>query len=163
VRRHGFELVRWIDDRSLHRKEMKDYVTLATTSDTQQSVAVVPDGYVAIRAHGRIYHRFLEADLGTVTGHSTKDGRRDWARKCRAYLEYYRSGAFLKRYGARGLRVLTVTTSEQRLSTLRTVTVNAGGRQLFLFTTFARLAHADVLTDPIWQPAHDDELQPLIA
>jgi hypothetical protein len=159
---NGYELLRWIDDKSLRRAEQKDYVVLRGPSGSQQRVAVVPDGYFALKVGKRIYHRFLETDLGTVTGQASKPGRRDWARKVAAYLEYYKSGGYLRRYGAQGIRVLTVTTTDSRLHTLQSVTEASGGRQLFLFTTFARLASADALTGPIWRQPHVDGLQALV-
>jgi hypothetical protein len=57
----------------------------------------------------------LEIDLRTVTGVASVWGKRDWARKVSAYLEYYRSGNYQERYKTQSLRILTVMTGEKRL------------------------------------------------
>jgi hypothetical protein len=162
ARRHGWRVRAWLDDKRLRRSEARDHVELPGQDGATYRVAIVPDGYFALQVGKRVYHRFVEADRGTVTGQASKEQRRDWVRKVRAYLAYYESGQYLDRYGARGLRVLTVTTSERRLGNLKQITEAAGGWQMFYFTTFDRLRSADPLTDPIWQIAASDGLHPLI-
>jgi hypothetical protein len=100
--------------------------------------------------------------MGTTTGMYAKYGRRDWARKVVACIEYYRSGKYQERYGTRSMRVLTVTTSDHRLANLKAVTEKVGGKGRFWFTTFERVRAADMLADPIWLKAGNDELFTLI-
>ena len=77
----------------------------------EQKVSVVADGYFWLDT-GKNYHQFLEIDLRTVTGQYSDPGLKDWARKIRAFSEYYRSGKYQRRYPEAGssMRVLTVTT-----------------------------------------------------
>lgn len=158
---NDFEIEDWLDDKSLKRSQMRDYVTLKGTGGAEERAAVVPDGYFRLHAGEYVYHHFLEVDRRTVTGEASDWGRRDWARKVRAYLEYYRSGLYEKRYETQGLRILTVTTGERRLANLREITEKAGGKARFWFTTFDQVSAASVLTSPIWQVASKDGLHSL--
>jgi hypothetical protein len=128
----------------------------------RQKVAVVPDGYFVLETKDKVFHCFLEADRGTVVGRSSRWQTRDWRRKILAYVEYHRCGAFTKRYGGRGLRVLTVTTGETRLANLRAITEEAGGKARFWFTTFDQVTPATVLTEPIWKVAGREDLHQLV-
>lgn len=154
----GWEVVRWIDDRSLRRREMKEYVTIPGETGR---VAIVPDGIFSLVRGQALFHHFLEVDLRTVVGLSGKSGRRDWARKVKAYLAYYQSGQYERRYGAKKFRVLTVTTGATRLENLRRITEEAGGKAIFWFTTFEQLAVDPLLTTPIWSVAGLNEPLPL--
>ena len=52
-----------------------------------------------------------------MTVEASRWGARTWAKKVRAYLEYYQSGQYQERYGTQSLRILIVTTGERRLTT----------------------------------------------
>jgi hypothetical protein len=95
----------------------------------------------------------VEIDRGTVTGESTKWENRDWSRKVLSYLTYYHSGQYQARYQTKSLRILTITTTEKRLATLKQATEKAGGRSRFWFTTQDKATTEDILTAPIWQKA----------
>jgi Replication-relaxation len=159
---NGWQVRTWIDDKALKSAQQKEHVTLRGNEGATQQAAVVPDGYFVVDAGEFLYHHFLEVDMRTVTGEATKWGRRDWARKVRAYLEYYRSGKYEARYGTKSLRILTVTTGERRLSNLKAITTKVGGRKRFWFTTFDLATSARILTEPIWQVAGEDTPQRLI-
>lgn len=154
--KHNFSIATWLDDRSLKRQHMNDIVTLHGPQGRTQKAAVVPDGYFVLDTDQYLYHHFLEIDMSTTTGVASKWGRRDWARKVSAYLEYYRSGKYQERYKTQGLRILTVTTGEKRLANLKAATEKAGGKARFWFTTFEQIRKGDGLTDPIWQKAGEE-------
>lgn len=160
--RHNLEVTRWLDDHTLRQRGTTDYVTLKTREGGEQKVALVPDGYFILEDQQVSHHQFLETDMGTTTGMYAKYGRRDYARKVSVYLQYYRSGKYLERYGTRSMRVLTVTTSDRRLANLKAVTEKVGGKGRFWFTTFERVHTADILSDPIWSKAGSHELYSLI-
>jgi hypothetical protein len=152
------ELVRWVDDKTLRSRHWKDYVTLTTEQGAAQKVAIVPDGYgqlSTVNQNGEQINDyfFLEVDLGTSTGWADDSQQRSWARKVRAYLEYYTSGMYQARYGTQSLRILTVTTGERRLGHLLAWTERAGGKARFWFTTFAEIQQQNILSDPIWRVA----------
>ena len=153
---------RWIDDKMLRRRHTKAYVTLKETKQEEQRVALVPDGYFHLRQQQHHSHYFLETDMCTVVGLSTKSGRRDWAKKIRSYLAYTDSGQFQERYHAQSFRVLTVTTGERRLANLKKITEEVGGKARFWFTTFEQLSSETALSQSIWQVAGREGLYSLI-
>lgn len=75
-----------------------------------------------------------------------------WQDKVQRYLAYFRSSVFADRYKAtKPFRVLTVTTSAERLANMKRVTEEAGGQTWFWFSTYAALADpAVVLHRPTW-------------
>jgi hypothetical protein len=160
--RHNLEITKWLDDHTLRQQGRPDYVTLRTKEGGLQKVAIVPDGYFVLESQRSSHRQFLEIDMGTTTGMYAKYGRRDWARKVAAYLQYYRSGKYIERFGGRSMRVVTVSTSDRRLANLKAVTEKVGGKGRFWFTTFEKAQGADVLADPIWSKAGSSELFALI-
>lgn len=159
--KQNFSVATWLDDRTLKRRQMTDVVMLHGPQGRVQRAAVVPDGYFLLDTGQYLYHHFLEIDLGTVTGAASTWGKRDWARKVSAYLEYHQSGKYQERYKTQGLRILTVTTSEKRLSRLKAITEKTGGRSRFWFTTFEQVRASDILVDPIWNVASSKDLRAL--
>jgi protein involved in plasmid replication-relaxation len=154
AQRHGFHLLRWIDEQTLRRSSMKDVVTIESPDGRSERSAIVPDGYFLLHPGGdEVYHCFLEIDLATETGQAAQWSHRDFARKIISYLAYYKSGLYTKRYKAQGGRVLIITTSQQRLANLRQVVERTGGRNRFWLTTLAACRTADPLTDAIWEVA----------
>jgi hypothetical protein len=149
----GFRIEEWLDDATLRKAQNKDHVTITGPKGGKQKAAIVPDGYFHLDTGDHDYHHFLEIDLATVTGQSSRWGRRDWARKIRAYIAYYESGKYQQRYETTSLRILTVTTGERRLKNLKEITERVGGKKRFWFTTFEELTSETVLTKPIWQIA----------
>ena len=152
----------WLDEKTLKSSQMKEYVTFTGPQGGRFKAAIVPDGYFLLETPEWSFRFFLEVDRGTVTGQWDRHGRRSWARKVRAYLAYYRSGKYERRYGSSKGRVLTVTVSEKRLITLKTTTEKAGGDDRFWFTTSERVAPETVLTAPVWQKAGHSGLYALI-
>jgi hypothetical protein len=141
---------------------MTDTVVLDGPNGRKQRAAIVPDGYFVLDTGQHLYHHFLEVDLSNITGVASKWGRRDWQRKVRAYLAYYQSGKYQERYKAQGLRVLTVTTSEKRLSNLMAATEKVDGRSRFWFAVIEEVRKSDPFTDPIWRKAGSEGLHTLI-
>jgi hypothetical protein len=97
------------------------------------------------------------AELGNRLSRSSK------SEKVQAYLEYTRSGKYAERYGTRSLRVLTVTTGEKRLANLKRATEQAGGREMFWFTTVEQVGSGEgLLVAKIWQVAGQEGVSALI-
>lgn len=162
AQKHSYTVETWFDEKTLKSNQMKDTVTITSPRGASQSASVVPDGYFLLLAEGHYYHQFLETDRQTVTGNSRKWGKRTWARKVQAYVEYYRSGKYHARYHTKSMRVLTVTTGKRRLENLKLVTEESGGKARFWFTTFEQVQSSDVLVDPIWQVAGKEGLRTLV-
>ncbi len=161
AKQHALDLPVWLDDKTLKSRQMKDTVILKGDKGGREKAAVVPDSYFRLETEEDLFNFFVECDLGTVTLDARETGKRDWARKVHAYLEYYRSGAYEKRYQTKDMRVLTITRSEKRMRNLKEVTETAGGKSRFWFTTFEAIRGADILTSPIWALATRDDPQAL--
>ena len=146
-------LVSWTDEKELKKEEAYDHVFLTGPSGGTQKVAVIPDASFVIGIADRQGRFCVEIDRGTVTVSPTAWQQRGWTQKIRAYLEYYQSGAYERRYQTRSFRVLTVTTSEERLQNMRKATEEVGGDARFWFTTFEQVKADTILTEKVWYRA----------
>jgi len=141
----GYQIETWLREEEL--KVAPDRVWVEIQARQRRRIAIVPDAYFRLSTVGRRACFFLEADRATET-----QGR--WAQKIRAYLAYVHSGAYLRRYGSRSLRILTVTTGEKRvMNLLRTTAKICQPREqgLFWFTSLEHVAQDTVLDAPIWR------------
>lgn len=150
--KQGLELLAWHSESRL--KQDYDRVTVAGPRGSR-SVSVIPDSYFALQTPRGRTHFFLELDRGTMP---TKRFRG----KVEAYLAYYRSGGYQRRYQAKSLRVLTVTLSRARLASLSTVTKQAGGTVWFWFGVLPELTYKNILTEPVWTVVGSADLAPLV-
>lgn len=161
ARKKGWPL-EWIDERTLKRVEMKDYVT---DPETGGRVAVIPDGYfslyeVPIRGAPRRASFALEVDRGNMEP-------RPWKRKIRAYIAWWTTGQYQRRYQTASLRVLTVVSAARRardqaherelietgVERLRSWTEEAGGERMFWFTAAHKAHETAVFDKPVWRVA----------
>jgi hypothetical protein len=156
AQQQGFSLTEWKDERALKRDHKRDTVTLSGSGDGKSTV--IPDGYFILEKGTGLYRFFLEVDLATETVVSSIEWRRTWARKMKQYAAYFESEAYKARYGTAGGRVITVTTSEQRLANLKAATEAAGGRLRYWFSTLGNATAKNILTQPIWAVASRDSL-----
>jgi hypothetical protein len=159
------QLVTWYDELTLRQTHSKDRLKVQGAAGRTTYQVLVPDAYCRLYTPApdeHTYHLFLEIDRGGETGMSTTGSRRDYASKVRMHCRYYDSGAFANRYGGKGLRILTVTTTETRLQLLKQITEHVGGKTRFWFTTFAAINHEPILTAPIWHVATEQTLRPLL-
>lgn len=151
---YGFTVAAWVDDASLASAALQDQFDLTTSTGLTRRVAISPDGYFALTSAGspKVYRAFVEADRGT-------ESLTTWADKVAKYLGYFASDAFRKRYRARKpFRVLTVTTSDERLANLKRVTEEAGGKNWFWFTTVEAIGEPrTALFHPVWHMAGTEE------
>lgn len=145
---HGYRVEKWLGDVELKSQEMKDYVAV-NEQGTRRLVSVIPDAYFVLRLGDRRASFFLELDRATMTNSR-------WGTRVSAYLTYIHSGKYTERYQTRSLRILTVTTSEQRLMNLKKATEKAGGRDVFWFTTYDEVSPSSVFFRPIWLLASDE-------
>lgn len=153
----GYQIETWLREEEL--KVAPDRVWVETQARQRRRIAIVPDAYFRLSTAGHRACFFLEADRATET-----QGR--WAQKIRAYLAYVHSGSYLRRYGSRSLRVITVTTGEKRMVNLVRTTAQvcrADEQRLFWFATLDQIAPEAVLDAPIWRiPEHDGSI-PLLS
>jgi hypothetical protein len=157
--KNDYEIVEWLDDYHLKKAHADLKISIKSKRGNVSQVSLVPDGYFKL---GRDFngmkdaHFFIEADLGTETVENT------WKKKIQTYIGFYKTGLFSSRYGAKYPRVLTVTTSQQRLENIKKATEEIGGKKMFHFTTFENLSPETALTAPIWHVATAKELTSLV-
>lgn len=147
-KRQGWSVVDWLTESDI--KADYDRVRLP---GHRRPVALVPDSYFCIAVPERgVAHCFLELDRGTMTTDRFRD-------KAAAYVAYYRSGDYARRFEAQGFRVLTVVdgVGSGRVTSLTetTAAVHGIGRR-FWFTHIDQVDEPSVLNNPIWQIAGVD-------
>lgn len=148
AKKEGYHIDKWFDDTTLKSQAQKDYVAVPQGMGTRQ-YAVIPDSFFVLNLGSRAAAFFLELDRATMP-------QPRWTARVLAYLTYFRSGKYTARYQMKSLRILTVTTTEARLSNLQKSTRNAGGSALFWFTTLEELTASSVFFSPIWRLANDE-------
>jgi Replication-relaxation len=119
----------------------------------ESATSLIPDGYAEILTPQKPFAAFLEIDLG-------HESRPVWKRKVEEYLRYAVSGRFSERFGQPQFRVLTITTSDRRLASLRFVTASLT-EKVFWFTTLHAIAR-DGFWSPIWLRPQGDGRQALL-
>ncbi len=157
----GFTILDWKNEETLRAEHKTDIVSITGPQGSTQTTIVIPDDYFLLEKplpeenKSRILRLFVEIDRRTVTGEAKASSisQRDWAHRIQAYLAYFNSEAYSRRYGSKAGRVLTVTTGERRAQHLQEITEKTGGKARFWFTTFDNVTPETVLTAPIWTVA----------
>ncbi len=157
TRQHGLEVIRWLDEP--YFRAHKDYTMVPTAGGKQRKYPVLPDGYFLLGnvpqgATGRA-HFFLEIDRGT-------EPLDKFTPQIVAYDEYVRSDAYERRFSAKSLRILIVTTTDKRLANLQAATRRVSSASYYWFTTFDRVTCETVLTRPIWYNLTEPQPYPLV-
>ena len=119
------------------------------------SLGVIPDKVFALESYdgtGRINRTlyFLEADRGTMPVQRSGFATSSFARKLLAYEATWTQDVHRSRFGFSRMRVLTVTTSAQRLENLTAAAADLGrGKGVFLFIDAAAVSSStDLLAQP---------------
>lgn len=120
------------------------------TLERRQAVAVVPDGVFGLEFAGQPADRsyfFLEADRGTMPVTRQTLLHSSFQRKLLAYHATWQQGLHQTRFGFPRFRVLTVTSSAQRMQSMIAACRELdGGHGLFLFVEAGALLAADPFT-----------------
>lgn len=116
-------------------------------------LGVEPDRVFGLHFEGEPENRqraffFLEADRGTMPVMRKGLAQTSFARKLLAYHETWRRGLHTEHLGIPNFRVLTVTTSRERVEHLveACLSLPGGGSRLFLFTGQESLGREDILS-----------------
>jgi len=112
--------------------------------NTGKTLAITPDAFLYLTGNDKKANYFLEVDRAT-------ESNRRWRDKVRGYVEFVYSRKYYDKFKSESLRILTVTTSPERLTNLMKTTKNVDRADFFLFTTFEQIKNNDVLFDNIWQ------------
>jgi len=115
---------------------------ISVTGAKKKYFVVAPDAFFGIQSGRGKHIFFLEVDMGTET-------LSRFSEKVTAYKRYWKSRQYTEEYGFNHFRVLTVAESERRLGNLIQATGRAGGRQMFLFTTFTAI-QSDSPLGSVW-------------
>ena len=108
-------------------------------------LVVAPDAFFGLKTSEGNSFFFLEVDMGTET-------LKRFTEKITAYKQYWKTGKYHQDYEFNHFRVLTIAESKQRLSNLIEATRQAGGKQMFLFTTMSDIQR-ETPFGQIWLPA----------
>jgi hypothetical protein len=115
-------------------------------------LGVEPDGVFGLHFEGEPENRhrayfFLEADRGTMPVRRRELAQTSFLRKVMAYQEIWKQGLHRRHLGIANFRVLTVTTSSERVGHLVAASRSllGGGARLCLFSDQEKLRYADIL------------------
>ena len=151
AQQHGYALAQWVDEREF--RVMKERVV--DLSDGSEVLPFMPDGFFVLNVEEHRACFFVEIDRGTMTVSR-------FGTKVRAYISFRQSGQAVNVFQTKYFRVLTVTTGEKRLTSLRQATEKADGKDHFWFTTLDQITADKVLCEPIWQVASEVGRRPLV-
>ena len=117
------------------------------------AVPLIPDGYFEIASSQGVRAAFVEVDLGTEAAPVL-------ARKAKLYHQLAASGEFSKIFGRSQFRVLVLTTSERRLSSLRSAIAKVTDK-IFWFGTLDTLT-VEHFWSAVWLRPRGDQPQSLL-
>jgi len=109
-----------------------------------KTLAITPDAFFYLIGKKKKAYYFLEVDRAT-------ESNRRWRDKIRSYVEYVKSGKYTARFKTEALRVLTITTSKERMANLIKTTQSAENAYFFLFTTFDQIKGKNIIFQQIWK------------
>jgi len=131
-------------------------------------LGVIPDRVFALEYSDKADNRdhaffFLEADRGTMPVKRRNLTQTSFYRKLLAYEATWSQSVHRNRFGFHRFRVLTVTTSAERLRSLVEVCSQLrSGHGLFLFAHRASLERPGDVFSPIWHTARQGETASLL-
>jgi len=120
-----------------------------------KTIAITPDAFFYLLGQEKKAYYFLEVDRAT-------ESNQRWRNKVRGYVEYVNSGKYQKRFQTSALRVLTITTSEERMTNLIQTTESVENAYFFLFATFEQIKEKNIIFDSLWQPTDKKDLTSLL-
>ena len=131
--------------------QRRDPFRWSVTLKNRQKLSLIPDAVFALEVDGKPpnknrIHFFLEADRGTMPIRREHLSQTSFFRKLLAYEATWKQRLHRSRFGFHRFRVLTVTTSPQRVESLVGACKSLEcGQGLFLFGERRSLAKADPL------------------
>ena len=154
ARNNGFQIEEWLDEATF--RASPDYVELRGESGRLSLKPVYPDAYFCLVTPRGRTRFFLELDRGV-------EPRAKIRPQFAVYEAYTLSRQYEERFHARSLRILVVTTTPQRLISLKKVVAEVEGDRKYWFTTMDKAIPQSVLTAPIWEQLGDTDKTPLIS
>jgi hypothetical protein len=130
--------------------------------DTPHEIGFIPDFAFGLRFNDGSRRCFLvEIDRGTMPVSRSDHRQTSFQRKMQAYLAAYAAKQHETRFGWKAFRVLTVTTDDHRMGSMREVlrqlqVPNTPGPALFLFALRSAFQRSGPLTHP-WLDGNGDQ------
>lgn len=146
---HPEELVAEFPDQRIPAGNPFKLETQIASKGVLQPVGVVPDLVFGLRFPDGSRRCFMvEIDRGTMPISRNDIRQTSFERKMRAYLSAHAAKAHERKFGWKTFRVLTITTDDHRLSSMREalrdiIIPHSSGPALFLFATREELANVD--------------------
>jgi DNA-binding Lrp family transcriptional regulator len=162
--------VRLLSDDELHVKNgpRRPFKWSVTPSSSRLKLGVIPDRVFGLEfpdqagAPTRAFF-FLEADRGTMPVSRRNLSQTSFFRKLLAYESTWSQSIHTRRFGFHRFRVLTITSSVERLRTLLTACSQLKrGQGLFLFAERTILDRPAQILSPIWQTVRPGERASLL-
>jgi len=143
--------ISWVPEWEI--KAMKEKVN--DPENPNKTLPITPDSFFTLTGRDKKACYFLEADRAT-------ESNRRWRDKVRGYVEYVKSGRYYEKFKSKALRVLTVTTTPERMNNLINTTATVDNAYFFLFTTFKQIKENNVLFGNIWKDSATTSLTKLV-
>jgi hypothetical protein len=149
--------IRLLSPDDLRIKNMREPFQWRVDIGQRQNIGVIPDRVFGLDFNGQQSWYCLEADRGTMPITRSNLNQTSFQRKLLAYEATWSQNLHRTRFGWQRFRVLTVTTSKQRVQGIKDACHDlAHGHGLFLFLDAAALAaHGDVLAIQ-WQTSRPE-------
>jgi hypothetical protein len=159
------ELLSRAPEETRRRKNPSQWAVTCRYLEEPVTLGVAPDALFGLhyldRPEGRNRaYFFLEADRATMPIARNNVRQTSFFRKMTAYTETWKQGIHTSVYGIQNFRVLTVTSSPERVANLIRASraLNDGkGSKLFLFTDEASFRAAPDLLAHEWRNGQDGE------
>jgi DNA-binding Lrp family transcriptional regulator len=150
--------IRLLSPNDLKIAKMREPFQWKVDIGQRQKCGVIPDRVFGLEVNGERCWYFLEADRDTMPITRSNLDRTSFQRKLLAYEATWSRNLHHTRFGWQRFRVLTVTTTSQRVQgIIKACQGLAHGHGLFLFLDAAALAkHGDILTIP-WQTCRPEK------
>ena len=155
--------IRLLSPDDLQITGMRDPFQWKVDIGQRQKIGVIPDRVFGLEFNGQQSWYCLEADRGTMPITRSNRDQTSFQRKLLAYAATWSQNLHRNRFGWQRFRVLTVTSSTQRVQGIKEACQGlAHGHGLFLFLDAATLANqGDILTIP-WQTCRPEKTEALI-
>ncbi len=154
--------IRLLSADDLHIPNMHEPFQWQVEISHRQKIGVIPDRVFGLEFNGKQSWYFVEADRGTMPITRGNLGQTSFQRKLLAYEATWSQNIHGARFGWQRFRVLTVTSSSQRVQGIKEACqFLKHGHGLFLFLDAASLAkHDDILTIP-WHTCRTEKQETL--
>ncbi|MHB8276742.1 MAG: replication-relaxation family protein [Candidatus Humimicrobiaceae bacterium] len=120
-----------------------------------KTLPITPDAFLYLIGKNKKAYYFLEVDRAT-------ESNCRWRDKIKGYVEYVKSGKYQAKFKTEALRVLTISTSKERIANLIKTTQSVENAYFFLFATFEQIKDKNNIFKPVWKTTKKEDLISLL-